>query len=147
MDALSAVAELVGHRRVLLVLDNLEQLVACSTGLADLVERCPNLLVLATSRAPLRIRAEHEVVIAPLGVPDAWAAVDLDRIREAPAVALLLDRAAAMGAPLELTPENAETVASIVWRLDGLPLAIELAAARCRVPRPGDPARHASTTP
>jgi predicted ATPase len=133
VDALSTVCALVGNRRMLLLLDNLEQLVACAADLAQLVGRCPNLLVLATSRAPLRIRAEHEVVVAPLGVPDAWAAADLDGVRAAPAVALLLDRAEAMGASIALTPENAETIASIVWRLDGLPLAIELAAARCRV--------------
>jgi predicted ATPase len=137
VDALSAVSEWVGNRRMLLLLDNLEHLLAAATDLAELMVRCPDLLVLATSRAPLRIRAEHEVVVAPLAVPDAWATSDLEAIRRAPAVALLLDRAAAMGAPMDLTPETAETIASIVWRLDGLPLAIELAAARCRVLDPG----------
>jgi predicted ATPase len=128
----ATVVELVGTRPLVLYLDNLEHLLACAPDLAAVVERCPALLLVVTSRAPLRIRAEHELVVTPLEVPDAWATANLEEVGEAPAVAMLLERAAAMGSPIALTPETAETVSSIVWRLDGLPLAIELAAARSR---------------
>ena len=123
----------VGDRRLLLVLDNVEQVLDCAPDIADLIGNCPRLFVLATSRAPLRIRAEHAVPVTPLGVPDAWAATDVDGIRAAPAVAMFLDRTSAMGAPIDVTSETAESVASIVSRLDGLPLAIELAAAGARL--------------
>ncbi|WP_432991519.1 ATP-binding protein [Dactylosporangium sp. CA-233914] len=134
---LDALAAHLAGRAMLLVLDNLEHLPGCAAGIAALVERCPDLAVLATSRSPLRVRAEHEVVVEPLEVPDAWAvAAGTGDVARAPAVAMFLDRAAAMGAPLQVTPDNAATLAAICWRLDGLPLALELAAARARVLEP-----------
>ncbi|MFG2044581.1 BTAD domain-containing putative transcriptional regulator [Dactylosporangium sp. NPDC048998] len=132
----TVITEFLAGRRLLLVLDNLEHLLGCAVDVADLVARCPDLVVLATSRSPLRIRAEHEVVVEPLEVPDAWAVDDPDGVRRSPAAAMFLDRAAAMGAPVSLTRENAATIAAICWRLDGLPLAIELVAARSRLLEP-----------
>ncbi|MET7402231.1 BTAD domain-containing putative transcriptional regulator, partial [Dactylosporangium sp. NPDC005572] len=132
----TVLTEFLAGRRLLLVLDNLEHLLGCAVDVADLVARCPDLVVLATSRSPLRIRAEHEVVVEPLEVPDAWALDDPDGVERSPAVAMFLDRAAAMGAPVSLTRENAATIAAICWRLDGLPLAIELVAARSRLLEP-----------
>ncbi|MEV6931344.1 helix-turn-helix domain-containing protein, partial [Dactylosporangium sp. NPDC051485] len=133
---LDALAAHLAGRRLLLVLDNLEHLPGAADAVAALVAACPDLVVLATSRSPLRIRAEHEVVVEPLEGPDAWALDDPAGVAGAPAVAMFLDRAAAMGAPLTVTADNAPTIAAICWRLDGLPLALELAAARARLLEP-----------
>jgi predicted ATPase len=115
---------------VLLVLDNLEQVLAAAPAVADLVARAPGLTVLATSRAPLRVRAEREVPVAPLPVPHAD---DLASVSESAAVAMFLDRAAASGASMDVTPATASTLAAITRRLDGIPLALELSAAGARV--------------
>ncbi len=125
----SLVAHLLGLR-VLLVLDNLEQLTGAAPVLADLVARCPDLVVVATSRAPLRVRAEHEVVLAPLATP---ARDDVETVASSPAVALLLDRAEAAGSPTAVTEHDAPALAAICRRLDGLPLALELAAPGLRL--------------
>ncbi|GAA3234627.1 hypothetical protein GCM10010532_072180 [Dactylosporangium siamense] len=130
LDAL--VPHLIGLR-VLLVLDNLEQLTKAAPVLAGLVARCPDLVVVATSRAPLRVRAEHEFVLGPLTTP---AADDVDAVASSPAVALLLDRAAAAGSPTVVTDADAPALAAIVRRLDGLPLAVELAAPGLRLLSP-----------
>ncbi|MDX6300713.1 MAG: hypothetical protein QOF53_1927 [Nocardioidaceae bacterium] len=122
-------------RRVLLVLDNLEQVLRCAPVVAELVSFCPDLVVLATSRAALRIRAEREVVLAPLNVPDQGV-TDLDEVAASSAVALFRDRAEAAGATIEWTDRNAAAVAAICRRLDGLPLALELGAAQARLLTP-----------
>lgn len=132
-DPLDALVRHLRGLRVLLVLDNLEQLTGAAPVLADLVARCPDLIVLVTSRAPLRVRAEHEVVLPPLATPEAD---DVDTVRGSPAVALLLDRAAAAGSPTPVTDDDAATLAAIVRQLDGLPLALELAAAGLRLLTP-----------
>ncbi len=116
----------------MLVLDNLEQVVEVGPQLAALVERAPSLRLLATSRAPLRIRAEYEVVVHPLPVPDAWLHADLASVRSSPAVMLLVDRCTFMGAPLEVTASNATILAELCRHADGLPLVIELIAAQAR---------------
>ena len=100
---------------------------------AELAAACPDLVVLATSRAPLRIRAEHELSLAPLPLPEADSVASAS---DSPAVALFLDRARATGAALTLDEESAATIAAICRRLDGLPLALELAAARARLLTP-----------
>lgn len=105
-------------RRLLLVLDNLEHLVEATPSLGHLLAHCPHLKVLATSRVTLRLSEEHDVPIAPLNAPDA--------------VRLFITRARAISPSFELTAESETTVAAICARLDGLPLAIELAAARVR---------------
>ena len=132
-DPLDALVRHLRGLRVLLVLDNLEQLTGAAPVLADLVARCPDLVVLATSRAPLRVRAEHELVLPPLATP---ADDDIETVADSPAVALLLDRAAAAGSPTEVTDDDAATLAAIARQLDGLPLALELAAPGLRLLSP-----------
>ncbi|MDP3891188.1 helix-turn-helix domain-containing protein [Nocardioides sp.] len=127
--ALESIAAAVGGTRHLIVLDNLEHVVDVAAELAELLERCPELLVLATSRAALHVRAEHVLPVAPLAVP---AADDLAAIAASPAVLVFLDRAAAAGSPVVLDEAAAPDVAAICRRLDGLPLALELAAAHAR---------------
>lgn len=116
----------------LLVLDNLEQIPEAGRAVADLLARCPDLTILATSRIVLRIRAEQAFTVDPLALPDRAASVAVDGIAGSPAVALLLDRARAVRHTFALTDDNSASIAEIVVRLDGLPLAIELAAARLR---------------
>jgi predicted ATPase/DNA-binding SARP family transcriptional activator len=121
-------AQLRGRLRdaeLLLVLDNCETCVAAGPRLADLLAACPHLRILATSREPFHVRGERRFPVAPL--PTAPAASDV--LASAPAVALFVDRARAVRPDFSLTAENAATVAEICERLDGLPLAIELAAA------------------
>jgi predicted ATPase/transcriptional regulator with XRE-family HTH domain len=128
--------ELVRHLRglpVLLVLDNLEQLTSAAPTLAELVARCPDLVVLATSRAPLRVRAEHEVVLGPLATPETD---DIAGLAASPAAALLLERAEAAGSPQDPTGDRAAALAALCRRLDGIPLALELAAAGLRLLTP-----------
>ena len=131
--SVTALAPYLTGRRILIVLDNLEQLMGAAPLVADLAATCPDLVVLATSRAPLRIRAERELSLPPLPVPEADS---LASAAESPAVGLFLDRAAASGATLILDEESAGTIAAICRRLDGLPLALELAAARARLLTP-----------
>ena len=132
-DPLDSLVRHLQGLRVLLVLDNLEQLPGAAPVLADLVAHCPDLVVLATSRAPLRVRAEHEVVLSPLATPPAD---DVETVVGSPAVALLLDRAAAAGSPTQVTDDDAAALAAITRQLDGLPLALELAAPGLRLLSP-----------
>lgn len=120
-------------RRLLLVLDNCEQVLASAPDIAALLAACQDLDILATSREPLHIRAEREIAVLPLPLPDADALPTLTDLGEVPAVALFVERAQAVSADFALMDGNAEAVAAICRRLDGLPLAIELAAARTRV--------------
>jgi transcriptional regulator with XRE-family HTH domain len=119
-------------KRLLLVLDNFEHLLEAAPEVAKLIEGCPNLHVLATSRAPLRVRGEQEYPVPPLEVPDPTHVPNLEDVGGAPAVELFVERARAASPAFELTRQNAASVAVICWRLDGLPLALELGAARAR---------------
>jgi non-specific serine/threonine protein kinase len=123
-------------RQILLVLDNCEQVLAAAADVAALLAACPALQVLATSRAPLRVRGEQVVTVEPLSTPEPGASHDTAHIASTAAVALLLERAKSVDAQLTITDENAEAFAEICRRLDGLPLAIELAAPRLRVLSP-----------
>jgi non-specific serine/threonine protein kinase len=123
-------------RRLLLVLDNFEQIVTAAPVVAELLATSPALKVLVTSREPLRLRGEREYDVPPLTLPDARSVPAASVLASSPAVALFVERAAAVQASFVLTDENAPAVAEICARLDGLPLAIELAAARARLLTP-----------
>jgi len=134
-SALDALSTVIGDRRVLLVLDNLEQVLDAAEEIAALVSRCPGLRVVATSRAPLKIGAEIEFALPPLDLPEKDARSP-EEIGACPAVALFVQRAARVKLGFAITEANAEAIAAICRRLDGLPLALELAAARARILEP-----------
>jgi predicted ATPase/serine/threonine protein kinase len=117
----------------LLVLDNFEHLMPAAPVVAELLATAPNLKILVTSRAALHVYGEHEFPVPPLALPDSKSAPSLEALSKYPAVALFVQRAAAAKPGFELNAENARTVTEICARLDGLPLAIELAAARVKV--------------
>jgi len=119
-------------RRMLLLLDNVEHLLAAAPQVADLLAACPMVDVLATGRAALRVDGEQELFVPPLASP-APAEASLEEVARYPAVDLFVQRARALAPDFALTPANAPTVAAICRRLDGLPLAIELAAARIKL--------------
>jgi|GEM_PF-5677959 len=122
------------ERQTLLILDNCEQVIVGAADLvAELLRSMPKLSVLATSRIPLRIAAEHEYPVAPLGLPNPRMLPPLDQLSQYDAVALFIARARAVRIDFSVTNANASAVAEICIRLDGLPLAIELAAARIRL--------------
>jgi predicted ATPase len=113
-------------------LDNFEHVLPGASIVAELLAFCPGLAVLATSREPLRLRGKHEYAVPTLALPDAARAAP-DAISHYAAVALFLERARTIRSDFSITDENAASVAEICARLDGLPLAIELAAARTRL--------------
>jgi predicted ATPase len=117
----------------LLVLDNFEHLLAAAPDLVTLLAVCPRLSLLVTSRIILRVRGEQVLPVPPLFVPDAETLPSLETLSSAPAIALFVARAQAMQPEFALTAENAADVVAICRRLDGLPLALELAAARIRL--------------
>ncbi|HSE08997.1 MAG TPA: DUF4062 domain-containing protein [Nocardioidaceae bacterium] len=129
-----SLVEYFGDRPALLLLDNLEQVVAVGPELGRLLARLPGLQMLATSRQALRVLGEHEVVTGPLDVPGRSATPE--DVARAPSVELLLERARARGMTLAVTAENASAVAGLCRRLGGLPLAIELAVPRLRLLSP-----------
>jgi predicted ATPase/class 3 adenylate cyclase len=120
-------------RRILLVLDNFEQVIGAGPLLAELLAAAPGLVVLVTSRVVLRLSSEHEFPVPPLPVPPAGTGRDAAGLRGYASVGLFVERAHAAARGFELTSGNAEAVGEICRRLDGLPLAIELAAARVRL--------------
>ncbi|HEX2281789.1 MAG TPA: tetratricopeptide repeat protein [Thermomicrobiales bacterium] len=120
-------------RRLLLVLDNFEHVVDASPLVADLLSHCPDIQVLVTSRAPLHLSGEYELPIPPLELPSPERPLRLDDALASEAVRLFVDRARAVQNHFELTEDNAEAIVAICRRLDGLPLAIELAASRVRL--------------
>ncbi|MBM7786880.1 ATP-binding protein [Tenggerimyces flavus] len=118
-------------RRLLLLLDNFEQVLDARDMIAPFLQAYPDLVIVVTSRIPLRIRGEREYRIAPLAVPGPADSAEV--AAAAPSVQLFVERARSMGADVLASPDNAPMVAEICRRLDGLPLAIELAAARVSV--------------
>jgi predicted ATPase/class 3 adenylate cyclase len=134
-EALDALSSEFGDQQVLLVIDTFEQVAEAGSEVADLLARCPGLKVLATSRVPLRIMSEYEYTLEPLGLP-AGGAEQVESISASAAVRLFLDRALSVLPGFSINEENASPVASIVSKVDGLPLAIELAAARLRMLSP-----------
>jgi predicted ATPase len=120
-------------RQLLLLVDNVERLVAAAPMAEQVLQRAPGLKVLATSREPLRLRGEKVVPVAPLALPEPSALADLTTLATVPAVALFLTCARDTRPDFSLTETNAAAVAEICRRLDGLPLALQLAAVRLAV--------------
>jgi predicted ATPase/class 3 adenylate cyclase len=133
---LDSVKDYLRDRTLLLVLDNFEQLLSAAPVVGELLGASAGLKVLVTSRAPLGIRGEHEQPVPPLALPDPRRLPTLDALSQYAAVALFIERAMAIRPEFAVTNENAPAVAEICVRLDGLPLAIELAAARTRLLSP-----------
>ena len=134
---LEALVEYFGDDRWLLILDNLEQVVDAARDLDALLARCRGAVILATSRTVLGLRAEREYPVLPLPLPADPADVPVAELAASPAVALFVDRARAVRPGFALTKSNAAAIAEICRRVEGLPLAIELAAARTRLLDPG----------
>jgi predicted ATPase/DNA-binding NarL/FixJ family response regulator len=120
-------------RQLLLILDNFEQLITAASLVEDLLAACPALKIIVTSRTVLRLRAEFEYQVMPLTLPDLELSPTDTGIRKSTAVALFVQRARMVNPNFQLTQSNARTIAEICVQLDGLPLAIELAAARIRL--------------
>ncbi|MCL4299885.1 MAG: AAA family ATPase [Anaerolineae bacterium] len=126
------------ERHLLLILDNFEQILPAASTLADLLSTSPGLTLLVTSRERLRLRWEWTLIVPPLALPDLGRPLEPDALAQIPAVALFVRQAQASRADFRLTPDNAPAIAAICAHLDGLPLAIELAAARANVLAPAD---------
>jgi predicted ATPase/class 3 adenylate cyclase len=125
--------EFLATKQLLLVLDNLEHLVETAQDIGRLLDAAPGLKVLATSRVPLRLRAEREYPVPPLALPRREPPPTLEQVSKYEAVRLFIERAQAVKPDFAINNDNARAVAEICHRLDGLPLAIELAAARVRM--------------
>jgi predicted ATPase/transcriptional regulator with XRE-family HTH domain len=125
-----AVHAYLREKRLLLVLDNFEHLMEVAPEVAGLIEVCPDLAVLVTSRSPLRVRGEQEYPVPPLALPASTRSSAPEEVLGSPSGRLFVERVRAASPAFELTGENAGAVAAICRRLDGLPLALELAAAR-----------------
>ena len=119
--------------RLLLVLDNFEHLLEAAPEVPALIESCPNLTVLLTSRAPLRVRGEQEYSVPPLELPASTRDPGVEEVHSSPSAKLFVERARAVSSTFSLTETNAAAVASICWRLGGIPLALELAAAKAKL--------------
>jgi predicted ATPase/DNA-binding XRE family transcriptional regulator len=132
----SVVAALIEHlhdRRMLLLLDNFEQVVGAATAVGTLLAACPTVKAMVTSREALNIRGERQFPVPPLHLPNPSHLPPLNALADYPAIQLFVERAASVHPTFELTEDNARAVATLCARLDGLPLAIELVAARVRL--------------
>ena len=130
---LERVQRFMGNQRMLMLLDNCEHVLDGVDVVTRLLETCRAIKVLATSREPLHLRWEHELPVAPLALPDLQNRSSEEDLGRVPSVALFVERATAIDVDFALTDANRKAVAEICVRLDGLPLAIELAAANVRV--------------
>jgi len=137
-DLTGQLAAALGSEERLVVLDNCEHLLPAAPDVGRVIAACPRLRVLATSRERLRLSAEREFPVPPLAMPAPADVADLTYLAANPSVALLLDRARRTNPGFDLTPANALLLANACVRLEGLPLAIELAAARLKVLTPGE---------
>jgi predicted ATPase/class 3 adenylate cyclase len=124
------------EKHILLMVDNFEQVLEAAPMVTELLSGAPNLKILVTSRIPLRLSGEHEYAVPPLALPDPERPPSVARLTHYEAVRLFVERARAAKADFSVTNDNAPAVAEICHRLDGLPLAIELAAARIKVLSP-----------
>lgn len=130
---LTTLGSYLGDRQLLLLLDNFEHLLDAAPEVAELLDACPGLKCLVTSRAPLRLRGEREYPVQPLTLPDLTHVPSVDEVADVASVQLFLQRARDVLPSFALTRANAPAVAAICQRLDGLPLAIELAASRIKL--------------
>jgi predicted ATPase/DNA-binding CsgD family transcriptional regulator len=130
---LDGLHDLLREKQLLLLLDNFEQIISAAPVVVDLLVTVPALKVLVTSRAPLHLSGEHELVVPPLSLPDLPAPLPLERLTHFEAVRLYLERAQAVQSDFALTEANAISIVAICHQLDGLPLAIELAAGRSKL--------------
>ena len=121
------------EKRCLLLLDNFEQVVSAAPAIAELLSACPPLKILVTSREALHIQGEHEFPLPPLALPGGTSPLPVHELTQYAAIALFLQRAMAIKPDFDVTTANVQTIAMICRRLDGLPLAIELAAARVKL--------------
>jgi predicted ATPase/class 3 adenylate cyclase len=135
-DPLERVLEHVRGKKMLLLLDNFEQVLPAASSVSALLASGPDLKVISSSRAPLRISGEQEFPVPPLDLPDPERLPSLEALAQSDAVRLFIERARAVKPDFMVTAENASAVAEICFRLDGLPLAIELAAARVKLLSP-----------
>ena len=133
---LERLTEGLKQKQLLLLLDNFEQVLSAAVQVADLLAACPRINMLVTSREMLHVRAEHEFAVPPLALPNPRHLLNLTLLSQPAAVALFLERARATKPDFQLTNTNARAIAEICIRLDGLPLAIELAAARIKLLTP-----------
>src|SRR6266487_6266867 len=133
---LEQVLDYLRDKHLLLLLDNFEQIIAAAPVLADLLSTCQRLKLLVTSRAALHLPGEYEFPVSPLNTPDLTKDLQSEILASNPAVALFQVRAQAVQPNFKLTPTNVRTIAEICVRLDGLPLAFELAAARIKMLSP-----------
>ena len=137
-SALESLKDCLGglEQPMLLLLDNFEHLVSAAPDISDLLSVGPKLKIMVTSQSPLHVYGEHEFPVPPLVVPDPKSLPPLNALARLPAIALFMERARAVKHDFALTNENALAVAAVCARLDGLPLAIELAAARIKLLSP-----------
>jgi predicted ATPase/class 3 adenylate cyclase len=138
------IADELKDRQFLLILDNFEQLTPSAPLLRSLLERLPQLRILVTSRIALQLIVEREYQVAPLALPETGA--NTDAIAASPAVRLLVDRARAARPDMSISSENGPALADLARRLDGIPLALELAAARMRLLGPADLVKRLTST-
>ncbi len=137
----SILHQLLGDRTMLLVLDNFDQIVDAAPAVAELLANCPRLKVLVTSRIVLNIQGEHEFPVPPLSLPETgpgrtWRTLATEELNRYDAIQLFVQRARAVRPDFDLSDENSLAIVNICRRLDGLPLAIELAAARTKILSP-----------
>src|SRR5207248_1651915 len=133
LPASEKVKTFLQKKHILLVLDNFEQVAMAASLVEELLAACPQLTILVTSRVVLHVQAEYEFPVSPLSLPDLAQPLELETLAQVAAVALFLQRARAILPTFQLTSTNARAIAEICVRLDGLPLAIELAAARIKI--------------
>jgi predicted ATPase len=134
---LQSLIEYLRDKQILLLLDNFEQIMEATDAVAAILEAAPGLKVLITSRMVLHLYGEHELSVPPLDFPDPGLRIKKTDLVSYPAIQLFIERAQAVQPAFLLTDENAETITLICARIDGLPLALELAAARLKVLSPG----------
>jgi predicted ATPase len=128
--------KILKDRKVLLILDTFEQVLEAAPMLSELLQACPKLKLLVTARAPLHLHGEQRFLLHPLELPDLECTTDPEQVLNSPATRLFVERVQSLLPEFSLTSKNSEAIAAICTRLDGLPLAIELAAASIRLMSP-----------